>query len=63
LVARRSVSMFINGVMPISNFIEKMKSRVPELVRETYDLASSVRIEIKIEDHRPADQEPPNDGK
>jgi len=63
LVARRSVSMFINGVMPVSTFIEKMKSRVPELVRETYDLASSVRIEIKIEDHRPENQEPPENEK
>ena len=59
MVAKRSVSLFINGVMPVSNFIEKMKSRVPELVKETYALATSVRVEIKIEDHRPADQGPP----
>lgn len=57
MVAKRSVSMFINSIFPFSGFVDKMKVRVPELVKETYDLASSIRIEIKIEDHRPADQE------
>lgn len=61
MVAKRSVSMFMNGVVPVSDFAKKMKSRVPELVRETYELATSVRVEIKIEEHRPAGQGPPSD--
>ncbi len=57
MVAKRSVSMFMNSVSPFGGFVDKMKSRVPQLVKESYDLATSIRIEIKIEEHRPADQE------
>lgn len=58
IVAKRSVSMFINSVVPFGGFVDKMRLRVPQLVKETYDLASSIRIEIKIEEHtRPTDPE------
>jgi hypothetical protein len=50
LVARRSFSIFSNSINPISTFISKMRERVPELVKETYEIATSIKIEIKIED-------------
>jgi len=63
MVAKRSGTMFISGVFPVHNFVSKMISRVPQLVRETCDLASSVRIEIKIEDHRPPTDDSPGEDK
>jgi len=54
-IAQRSVSMAIVGVNPIGLFFSKMKERIPELVRETYAIATSIRVEIRISD--------PSDGK
>jgi hypothetical protein len=49
-VAKRSLIMLKNSIFPVSDFANKMKSRVPEVARESYDIATSIRIEIKIEE-------------
>jgi hypothetical protein len=50
LVAKRSASMFKSSIMPVTGFLNKMTDRVPELVDRSYDIATSIRIEIKIEE-------------
>lgn len=49
-IGRRSFDMFRSAVFPVPQFISKMQTRIPELVRNTYDIATSIRIEIKIEE-------------
>lgn len=50
LVATRSAEMFASAVVPLRNFISKMQSRVPELARETYAIATSIKIEVEFDD-------------
>lgn len=49
-VATRSAELLKSAVLPAKVFMKKMTERVPELVRESYALATSIRIEIKFED-------------
>ena len=50
LVAQRSTSLLKSSILPIADFLKKMNTRVPELAERSYDLATSIRIEIKIEE-------------
>jgi hypothetical protein len=50
LVASRSADMFTSAVVPVREFLSKMRTRVPELVRESYAIATSIKIEIKFDD-------------
>jgi hypothetical protein len=50
MVASRSADMFRAAVVPVRDFLVKMRNRVPELVEETYHLATSIKIEIKFDD-------------
>jgi hypothetical protein len=50
LVSQRSFEMLKSSILPIPQFMNRMQRRIPELVRDSYDIASSIRIEIKIED-------------
>ena len=52
-VAQRSVAMFASAIFPVNEFAKKMKSRVPEIANESIEIASSIRIEIKIEEEEP----------
>ena len=50
LVGERSLEILKSSLLPLPQFITKMRNRIPELVQHTYDIASSIRIEIKIEE-------------
>ena len=58
LVASRSADLFKSAVVPIKEFLTKMRHRVPELAKESYNLASSIRIEVKFEDIDDTDDKP-----
>ena len=49
-VADRSGDLLKEAIFPFHEFIRKLRNRVPQLATESYDLATSIRIEIKIED-------------
>lgn len=53
LVAEKSVSLLSNALFPLPEFIYKLKSRIPQLVKESYNIASSFRIEIEIKKNEP----------
>ena len=58
LISKRSGEILKEAVLPVPEFIRKMRKRVPELVHETYDLATSIKIEVKFEDIDDTDDKP-----
>lgn len=58
LVASRSADLFKSAIVPIREFLTKMRHRVPELAKESYNLASSIRIDVKFEDIDDTDDKP-----
>ena len=57
-IAARSADIFRSAVVPVTDFISKMRQRVPELVKESYNIATSIKIEVKFEDIDDTDDKP-----
>ena len=51
LIAKKSMTLFKDAVFPLSNFAHLMKLRIPQLVKESYSIASSVKIEVEFKNN------------
>ena len=58
LISQRSGEILKAAVLPVPEFIRKMRIRVPQLARETYAIATSIKIEVKFEDIDDTDDKP-----